>query len=100
MAREAPNISYSYKGIDYVKNIDKQDEFILFVELNRELLFLWLLVSNVSYEAKTIQIKFEKLVKLIDQINDQINELFLAWKIQYGLTEDEMNRKDLYFSGW
>ncbi len=83
-----------------IRTIGKQKEFSAYLQENRGLLLQWLLMSDVSDEVKTIRKTLENLVNLIDRINDQINELFLAWKIQYGLTEDEMNLKEMYLMGW
>ena len=85
---------------DGMRQIGKKQEFLTYVQENREILLEWLLKSAVSIDVKAIRKTLKNLIDLINQINDQINDLFLAWKVQYGLTEEEMNLKELYMMGF
>jgi hypothetical protein len=88
-----PDVEHYQVIDDGIRLVGKQQEFLNYLRENRVLLLDWLIKSPVGIEVREIRTTLENLVSLIDQTNDQINELFLAWKVQYGLTEDEMNLK-------
>ncbi|MHB8163605.1 MAG: hypothetical protein ACYDDV_04540 [Methanoregula sp.] len=76
-----------------------QKKFIKYINENKALILNWLLSSPAKDDVTIFRSSLENIISDIDQINDQINGLFLAWKVKYGLTEEEMNLRDL-LSNW
>ncbi|GEM_PF-6651176 len=74
-----------------VRVSDKSAAFKIYYAENKDSLLAWLKESGLQNEIDNHKRIKQNLLAITRNLNTEINSLFLAWKMEYYLTEDEMN---------
>lgn len=69
----------------------KSDAFNTYYAANKDILLDWLEKNGLKENINKHKRIKQNLLTIISSLDKEINALFLAWKMEYYLTEDEMN---------